>query len=130
MELEGVKYYVKPMNCPMHHKIFAAQPALVPRPAAAPGRIRHLLPLREVGELFGLMRVRSMQMNDAHIYCSESQFEQEFMAVIDLYLEYFKLFGIDRVRHAPEHAPRARAGQEVRRQPRAVAEDGRHGARR
>ena len=94
MELEGVRYYIKPMNCPMHHKIFAAKP-----------RSYRDLPLRlaeygtcyryeKSGELFGLMRVRSMQMNDAHIYCSEKQFEQEFMAVIDLYLEYFKIFDI------------------------------------
>jgi threonyl-tRNA synthetase len=46
--------------------------------------------------LFGLMRVRSMQMNDAHIYCSESQFEQEFMGVVELYKKYFELFGIDK----------------------------------
>ena len=94
MELEGVRYYVKPMNCPMHHKIFASKP-----------RSYRDLPLRlaeygtcyryeKSGELFGLMRVRSMQMNDAHIYCAEKQFEQEFMAVIDLYLEYFKIFDI------------------------------------
>ncbi|HWS24434.1 MAG TPA: threonine--tRNA ligase [Anaerolineales bacterium] len=96
MELEGQKYYVKPMNCPMHHKIFAARP-----------RSYRELPIRlaeygtcyryeKSGELFGLMRVRSMQMNDAHIYCSEEQFESEFMAVIDLYKKYFELFGIDR----------------------------------
>jgi threonyl-tRNA synthetase len=96
MELEGVRYYVKPMNCPMHHKIFAAKP-----------RSYRDLPLRlaeygtcyryeKSGELFGLMRVRSMQMNDAHIYCAEEQFEQEFMAVIDLYHKYFDLFGIDK----------------------------------
>ena len=48
------------------------------------------------GELFGLMRVRSMQMNDAHIYCSEEQFEQEFMGVVALYHHYFALFGIDK----------------------------------
>lgn len=40
------------------------------------------------------MRVRSMQMNDAHIYCTLEQFEAEFMAVIDLYLKYFETFGI------------------------------------
>ena len=96
MELEGVKYYVKPMNCPMHHKIFAARP-----------RSYRELPIRlaeygtcyryeKSGELFGLMRVRSMQMNDAHIYCSEDQFEQEFMGVIDLYKKYFELFGIEK----------------------------------
>jgi len=94
MELEGVRYYVKPMNCPMHHKIFASRP-----------RSYRDLPLRlaeygtcyryeKSGELFGLMRVRSLQMNDAHIYCSEEQFEQEFTDVINMYLEYFELFGI------------------------------------
>ena len=96
MELEGVKYYVKPMNCPMHHKIFGAR-----------SRSYRELPIRlaeygtcyryeKSGELFGLMRVRSMQMNDAHIYCSEEQFEQEFMGVIDLYKKYFELFGIEK----------------------------------
>ncbi len=96
MELEGVKYYVKPMNCPMHHKIFASK-----------GRSYRDLPVRlaeygtcyryeKSGELFGLMRVRSLQMNDAHMYCSEDQFEQEFMGVIELYYKYFKIFGIDK----------------------------------
>jgi threonyl-tRNA synthetase len=96
MELEGVKYYVKPMNCPMHHKIFGARP-----------RSYRELPLRlaeygtcyryeKSGELFGLMRVRSMQMNDSHIYCGEDQFEQEFMGVVALYHKYFELFGIEK----------------------------------
>jgi threonyl-tRNA synthetase len=96
MELEGVKYYVKPMNCPMHHKIFASK-----------GRSYRDLPIRlaeygtcyryeKSGELFGLMRVRSLQMNDAHIYVSEDQFEKEFLGVIDLYLKYFELFGIEK----------------------------------
>jgi threonyl-tRNA synthetase len=96
MELEGVKYYVKPMNCPMHHKIFGSK-----------GRSYRELPLRlaeygtcyryeKSGELFGLMRVRSMQMNDAHIYVTEDQFEQEFLSVIDLYLKYFELFGVEK----------------------------------
>ena len=96
MELEGVKYYVKPMNCPMHHKIFASKP-----------RSYRDLPIRlaeygtdyryeKSGELFGLMRVRSLHMNDAHMYVSEDQFEEEFLGVIDLYLKYFKLFGIEK----------------------------------
>lgn len=96
MELDnGVRYFVKPMNCPFHHKIFAARP-----------RSYRDLPLRlaeygtcyryeDSGALMGLMRVRSMQMNDAHIYCTEEQFESEFVKVVELYLAYFKLFGID-----------------------------------
>ena len=96
MELEGVKYYVKPMNCPMHHKIFASKP-----------RSYRDLPIRlaeygtdyryeKSGELFGLMRVRSLHMNDAHMYVAEDQFEEEFIGVVDLYLKYFKLFGIEK----------------------------------
>ncbi len=96
MEVEGAKYYVKPMNCPMHHKIYGSKP-----------RSYRDLPIRlaeygtcyryeKSGELFGLMRVRSMQMNDAHIYCSEEQFEQEFMGVIALYRKYLDLFGIEK----------------------------------
>ena len=96
MELEGTKYYVKPMNCPMHHKIYGSKP-----------RSYRDLPIRlaeygtcyryeKSGELFGLMRVRSMQMNDAHMYVTEDQFEQEFMGVIDLYKKYFDLFGIEK----------------------------------
>ena len=96
MEMEGTKYYIKPMNCPMHHKIYAAKP-----------RSYRDLPIRlaeygtcyryeKSGELFGLMRVRSMQMNDAHIYVTEDQFEQEFMAVMEMERKYLELFSIDK----------------------------------
>lgn len=63
------------------------------------------------GELFGLMRVRSLQMNDAHIYCTEAQFEEEFTKVNDLYLKYFGVFGIDKyVMRFSKHDP-AKLGQ-------------------
>jgi threonyl-tRNA synthetase len=89
-------YYLKAMNCPHHHKLFAAMP-----------RSYRDLPLRfaeygtcyryeQSGELFGLMRVRSMQMNDAHLYMTPEQFETEFNAVNEMYLKYFKLFGIEK----------------------------------
>jgi threonyl-tRNA synthetase len=44
----------------------------------------------------GLMRVRSMQMNDAHIYCTSEQFADEFRAVNEMYLKYFKIFGFEK----------------------------------
>jgi len=96
MELEGVKYYVKPMNCPMHHKIFASKLHSyrdMPLRLAEYGTCYRY---EKSGELFGLMRVRSMQMNDAHIYVPEELFEQEFMGVIDLYHKYFEIFGIEK----------------------------------
>ena len=95
-ELEPERYYLKAMNCPHHHRIFAAEP-----------RSYRDLPLRlaeygccyryeQSGELFGLMRVRSLNMNDAHIYCTEEQFADEFRAVNDMYLKYFKTFGFEK----------------------------------
>ena len=96
MELEGVKYYVKPMNCPMHHKIFGAKQRSYRDLPVRLAEYGTCYRYEKSGELFGLMRVRSMQMNDAHIYCSEEQFEREFMGVIDLYKKYFDLFGIEK----------------------------------
>ena len=96
MEGEGTNYYLKAMNCPHHHKIFAAVPKsyrdMPVRYTEYGTCYRH----EKSGELFGLMRVRSMQMNDAHIYCTEEQFFDEFKSVIGLYLEYFKIFGIEK----------------------------------
>lgn len=106
MELEGVRYYVKPMNCPMHHLIYASKQRSyrdLPVKLAEYGTCYRY---EKSGELFGLMRVRSMQMNDAHIYVSEDLFEQEFMDVIEMYREYFEIFGIEKyvMRFSTHHA--------------------------
>ena len=117
MELDGTKYYLKAMNCPHHHKIFAAEP-----------RSYKDLPLRlaeygtcyryeQSGELFGLMRVRCLHMNDAHIYCTKEQFAAEFRAVNDMYIKYFKIFGIDKyVMRLSLHDP-AKLGQKYINEP-------------
>ena len=96
MELEGEKYYLKAMNCPHHHKIYAAEQKSykdLPYRLAEYGTCYRY---EQSGELFGLMRVRCLHMNDAHIYCSKDQFYDEFKAVNEMYLKYFKIFGIDK----------------------------------
>ena len=125
----GERYYLKAMNCPHHHRIFAAEP-----------RSYRDLPLRlaeygtcyryeQSGELFGLMRVRSLNMNDAHIYCTEEQFAEEFNAVNEMYLKYFKIFGIEKYHDALQHARSvAKLGQEVRQRTGAVEKNRGHGA--
>lgn len=106
MELEGEKYYLKSMNCPHHHKIFAAEPKSyrdLPYRIAEYGTVYRY---EQSGELFGLMRVRCLHMNDAHIYCTKDQFNEEFRAVNDMYLKYFKIFGIDKyVMRLSLHSP-------------------------
>ena len=111
------RYYLKAMNCPHHHRIFAAEP-----------RSYRDLPLRlaeygtnyryeQSGELFGLMRVRAMNMNDAHLYCTAEQFAEEFRAVNDMYLKYFKIFGIEKYQmRFSTHDP-ARLGQKFVNEP-------------
>src|SRR4051794_6410897 len=90
------RYYLRAMNCPHHHKLFGSIQ-----------RSYRDLPLRlaeygtcyryeKSGELFGLMRVRLLHMNDAHLYMTPEQFENEFNAVNEMYLNYFKLFGIEK----------------------------------
>jgi len=115
--LLGGRYYLKAMNCPHHHRIFAAEP-----------RSYRDLPLRlaeygtnyryeQSGELFGLMRVRAMNMNDAHLYCTAEQFADEFRAVNEMYLKYFKVFGIEKYQmRFSTHDP-ARLGQKFVNEP-------------
>src|SRR6218665_151840 len=106
MELDGEKYYLKSMNCPHHHKIFKAEPKSyrdLPYRIAEYGTVYRY---EQSGELFGLMRVRCLHMNDAHIYCTRAQFADEFRAVNDMYLKYFKIFGIDKyVMRLSLHSP-------------------------
>jgi threonyl-tRNA synthetase len=114
---EPERYYLKAMNCPHHHRIFAAEP-----------RSYRDLPLRlaeygtnyryeQSGELFGLMRVRSLNMNDAHIYCTEAQFADEFRTVNDMYLCYFKIFGLEKYQMRYSTHDPAKLGQKFVNEP-------------
>jgi threonyl-tRNA synthetase len=93
---EANLYYLKAMNCPHHHKLFGALPRSYRDLPVRLAEYGTCYRYEQSGELLGLMRVRSMQMNDAHIYCTEEQFAAEFQAVNAMYLKYFKLFGLDR----------------------------------
>jgi len=91
-----VKYYLKAMNCPHHHKIFAAEQRSYKDMPLRLAEYGTCYRYEQSGELFGLMRVRCLHMNDAHIYCTRGQFAEEFRAVNEMYIKYFKIFGIDK----------------------------------
>lgn len=95
MQMDDGTYYLKAMNCPHHHRVFQHSP-----------KSYRDLPLRLAeygtcyrnelsGTLAGLLRVRGMAMNDAHIYCRKDQIKDEFKAVMELTQEYFKIFGLE-----------------------------------
>ena len=108
MDVDGISYFVKPMNCPHHHKIFSAVPKSYRDMPVRLAEYGTCYRYEKSGQLFGLMRVRSMQMNDAHIYCTEDQFKEEFLKVCNMYLYYFDVFGIEKYKmrlslHDPEN---------------------------
>lgn len=87
-------YMLRPMNCPHHHKIYASDPRSyrdLPLRLAEYGQVYRF---EDSGAVGGLVRVRGMCMNDAHIYCTEEQIKSEFRAVISLYDEAYKILGL------------------------------------
>ncbi len=87
-------YYLKPMNCPHHHKIYASKMRSyrdLPLRLAEYGQVYRF---EDSGALSGLLRVRGMCMNDAHIYCTKDQIKQEFLKVMDLHREVYEILKI------------------------------------
>ncbi len=96
MNIDGEDYYMKGMNCPHHHMIFKSKPRTykeLPLRFAEYGMVYRY---EQSGTLFGLMRVRALQQNDAHIYCTEEQAEEEFLKVLQLHEYYYNILGLNR----------------------------------
>ena len=91
-------YVLRPMNCPHHHRVFAAEPRSyrdLPLRFAEYGQVYRW---ERSGALAGLARVRGMCMNDGHIYCTAEQVVTELDAVLDMYAEVYALLGIEHYR--------------------------------
>ncbi|MFN7142474.1 MAG: threonine--tRNA ligase [Myxococcota bacterium] len=87
-------YVLRPMNCPHHHKIFAARKRSyrdLPLRLAEYGQVYRF---EDGGALSGLLRVRGMCMNDAHIYCTEENFSSEFLKVMELHRKVYEILGL------------------------------------
>jgi threonyl-tRNA synthetase len=88
-------YVLRPMNCPHHHKIFAAEPRSyrdLPLRLAEYGQVYRW---EDSGAVNGLVRVRGMCMNDAHIYCTAEQVKEELKSVMSMYEEAYRILGLD-----------------------------------
>lgn len=94
IQIENENYYIKPMNCPFHHKTFAARPKSYRELPVRFAEYGWCHRYEDSGSLFGLMRVRGMQMNDAHIYVQKENAVEEFGRVIKLHEYYYKALGI------------------------------------
>lgn len=99
MDVDGEKYYLKAMNCPHHHKLFAARPRSYQEFPVRFAEYGQCYRYEDSGALFGLMRVRGMCMNDAHIYVTPEQVKDEFISVMRLHEEYYRLLGIEKIQY-------------------------------
>jgi threonyl-tRNA synthetase len=96
ISIDNEDYYLKGMNCPHHHMIYKAVTRSykdLPIRLAEYGEVYRY---EQSGTLFGLMRVRFIQQNDAHIYCAEDQAIEEFLNVIKLHEYYYNTLGLTR----------------------------------
>jgi threonyl-tRNA synthetase len=94
IDIEGEKYYLKPMNCPHHHMVYKARQHSyrdLPLRLAEYGTVYRF---ERSGQLLGLMRTRGFAQNDAHIYCTYDQAKDEFLAVMRMHDEYYRALGI------------------------------------
>jgi threonyl-tRNA synthetase len=91
------EFYMKPMNCPHHHMIYLARPRSyreLPLRLAEYGTVYRF---EKSGQLAGLLRVRGLAMNDAHIYCTREQIKDEIKKVVSMHKFYFEKFRMDKI---------------------------------
>lgn len=86
---ENTEYYLRPMNCPHHHKIYGFRPRSYRELPYRLAEYGDMFRYEKHGSLSGLLRVRAMCLNDAHIYCEYDQVKEEFAKVMDLYKYYY-----------------------------------------
>ncbi len=94
IDIEGEKYYLRPMNCPHHHMVYRARPRSyreLPFKLAEYGTVYRY---ERSGQLYGLMRARGFTQNDAHIYCTLDQAKDQFLEVMRMHDEYYRALGI------------------------------------
>jgi threonyl-tRNA synthetase len=94
IDIEGEKYYLRPMNCPHHHMVYKARPRSyreLPLKLAEYGTVYRY---ERSGQLFGMMRTRGFTQNDAHIYCTYDQAKDQFLEVMRMHDNYYRALGI------------------------------------
>ncbi len=96
IDIEGEKYYLRPMNCPHHHEIYLSQPHSYRELPLRLSEYGHVYRYEASGALSGLMRTRGFCQNDAHIYCRHDQGKEEFLKALLLHERYYKILGIDK----------------------------------
>ena len=105
IDIEGVEYQLKPMNCPFHITIYRSHLRSYRELPFRFAELGTVYRFERSGVLHGLMRVRGFTQDDAHVFCRMDQLHVEILRVLDFVTDMLKTFGFDRVRHLSLHAP-------------------------
>ena len=95
MDIDGEKFYLRPMNCPHHHQVYLAEPRSYRQLPLRLSEYGQVYRYEKSGSLSGLMRTRGFCQNDAHLYCRFDQAKQEFVKVMHLHARYYELMQIE-----------------------------------
>ena len=98
MDIDGVEYYIKPMNCPFHIMIYKSSLRSYRELPLRWAELGTVYRYERSGVLHGLMRVRGFTQDDAHIICTPDQIEEEIWEVLRFSLSLWKAFGFEDVR--------------------------------
>ena len=94
MKMDDGTYYLKAMNCPLHHLVFSLRPKSYREMPVRLAEYGTCYRNELSGTLNGLLRVRILRMNDAHIYCTKEQIAEEVERVLSMIKDYFDVFGL------------------------------------
>ena len=95
MEIDGIEYELKPMNCPFHISIYRSSLRSYRELPIRYAELGTVYRYERSGVLHGLLRVRGFTQDDAHIFCREDQIESEISSILDFTLFILKTFGFD-----------------------------------
>jgi threonyl-tRNA synthetase len=130
MDIDGIDYYIKPMNCPFHIKMYQSKRRSYRELPMRWAELGTVYRYERSGVLHGLMRVRGFTQDDAHIFCTPEQIEDEIVEVLRFSLRLLEAFGFEEFKAylatRPEHAvgEPARWDRAIEALKRAIGEEG------
>ena len=95
MKLEEEEFFLRPMNCPHHHHVFLSRPHSYREMPVRLAEYGKVFRYEAHGALSGLMRTRGFCQNDGHIYCTFEQAKDEFIRVMNLHADFYRIFQIE-----------------------------------
>ncbi len=114
MDIDGVEYFVKPMNCPFHIQIYKTQKRSYRDLPLLWAELGTVYRYEKSGVVQGLLRVRGFTQDDAHIFCTPEQIEQEIRNTVEFALGMLRAFGFEEVSAYLSTRPEKAVGDEAR----------------